>query len=111
MDQCKNPERQYQVVAEKGSISYYRAIPISFVDNDTVVQGVQYGVAPTDVHKYTVVIWLEGDDPDCTDELIGGHVGMEVSMRLASEPETSEGISAWEGRWDAFWDNLKFWKG
>lgn len=109
MDQCKEPERQYQLVARRGGISYYRAIPIPFADDDTVVEGIRYGVAPTDVHKYTVVIWLEGDDPDCTDELIGGHVGMEVSMRLASEPETSEGFTAWEGHWDAFWDNLKFW--
>ena len=109
MDRCKEPERQYQVVAERGGITYYRAIPISFEDDDTVTQGFQRGVAPTDVHKYTVVIWLEGDDPDCTDELIGGHVGMEVRMRLASEPETSEGLTAWEGHWDEFWDNLKYW--
>lgn len=109
MDQCREPERQYQVVAQRGGRSYYRAIPILFEDEDTVVQGTRHGVAPTDVHKYTVVIWLEGDDPDCTDELIGGHVGMEISMRLASEPETSEGFNAWEGHWDAFWDNLKFW--
>lgn len=110
MDRCKEPELQYQVVARRGGIPYYRAIPIRFEDEDTVAQGTKYDVAPTDVHKYTVVIWLEGDDPECTDELIGGHVGMEVSMRLASEPETSEGFNAWEGHWDAFWDNLKFWK-
>lgn len=32
--------------------------------------------------KYTVVIWLEGNDPDCTDKLIGGtlKLGMNFSI-------------------------------
>lgn len=30
---------------------------------------------PGEKHKYTVAIWVEGTDPDCTDELIGGHAG------------------------------------
>ena len=33
--------------------------------------------------KYTIVIWVEGDDPDCTDELIGGEIKM--NMRLTEE--------------------------
>ena len=33
--------------------------------------------------KYTIVIWVEGDDPDCTDELIGGEIKM--NMRLTDE--------------------------
>lgn len=32
------------------------------------------------IDKYTVVIWLEGDDPDCTDDLFGGHV--EFNMKF-----------------------------
>jgi len=64
-----------------------------------------------DVHKYTVVIWLEGDDPDCTDELIGGHVGMDFYFELISEEDNSEGGEGdFNAHWDAFWDNLKFWK-
>ena len=35
-----------------------------------------------DVHKYTVVIWLEGDDPDCTNDLIGAHIGLQMDFRL-----------------------------
>lgn len=33
--------------------------------------------------KYTMVIWVEGDDPDCIDELIGGEIKM--NMRLTEE--------------------------
>ena len=36
-----------------------------------------------DTDKYTIVIWVEGDDPDCTDELIGGEIKMH--MRLTEQ--------------------------
>lgn len=37
---------------------------------------------PGDQNKYTVVIWLEGNDPDCTDKIIGGtmKLGMHFSI-------------------------------
>ena len=38
-----------------------------------------------DVHRYTVVIWLEGDDPECTNVKIGGHVGMQMDIELVGE--------------------------
>lgn len=36
---------------------------------------------PGDIDKYTVVVWLEGDDPDCVDELIGGEIKMHIDFR------------------------------
>jgi hypothetical protein len=33
---------------------------------------------PDDLDRYTVLIWLEGDDPDCTDALIGGEIKMHM---------------------------------
>ena len=38
---------------------------------------------PGDVHKYTVVIWIEGEDRECVDDIIGGEVKMR--MRLTEE--------------------------
>ena len=38
---------------------------------------------PGDVHKYTVIIWIEGEDPECVDNIIGGEVKMR--MRLTEE--------------------------
>ena len=35
---------------------------------------------PGDVHKYTVVIWLEGEDPECVDDIIGGEVKMHMNL-------------------------------
>lgn len=36
---------------------------------------------PGSVDKYTIVIWLEGDDPDCVDALIGGEIKMHMDIR------------------------------
>jgi len=33
---------------------------------------------PDDLDRITVVIWLEGDDPDCNDPLIGGEIKMHM---------------------------------
>lgn len=33
---------------------------------------------PNDLDRYTVLIWLEGDDPDCTDALLGGELKMHM---------------------------------
>ena len=55
------------------------------IDNHLQYVDEQLGVAPGDVHKYTIVIWLEGYDPDCTNELIGGHLGFEMNMSLIDD--------------------------
>ena len=38
---------------------------------------------PGDIDKYTVVMWLEGTDIDCTDNLLGGEI--KVHMEFNSE--------------------------
>lgn len=35
---------------------------------------------PNDVDKFTVVIWLEGDDPDCINAIIGGEIKMKMNI-------------------------------
>lgn len=35
---------------------------------------------PDDLDRYTVLVWLEGDDPDCTDALIGGELKMHMTI-------------------------------
>jgi hypothetical protein len=37
--------------------------------------------APGEITKMTVVIWIEGSDPDCVDRLIGGE--MRISMQMS----------------------------
>lgn len=78
---------QYEAIKSVGNRTYYRAIPIPFVSETTAVREQYEGIAPGEVNKYTVVMWLEGDDPQCTDELIGGHLGLEMQFRLIRENE------------------------
>lgn len=49
---------------ENGTTPFYS-------DNQIMVQHVE-DFKPGDVHKYTIVLWLEGKDEDCTNEIIGG---------------------------------------
>lgn len=96
-----NPQDQYQVVAQKGNLTYYRVIPYSYLSDKKIASGLQEQVAPMEVHKYCVVIWLEGDDPDCTDELRDGHLGMAMQFKLLEEEQQeSDGYS---GSW---WQSL-----
>lgn len=37
---------------------------------------------PGSTTKYTVVIWLEGNDPDCVDAIIGGVIKMQMDFRI-----------------------------
>lgn len=36
---------------------------------------------PNEVDKYTIVIWLEGDDPDCLDDILGGEIKFHIKIR------------------------------
>lgn len=40
------------------------------------------GFKPKAKDKYTVVVWLEGNDPDCTDELIGGTLKLGMDFKI-----------------------------
>ena len=94
LDQAMDKE-QFELVGVRGSREYYRIIPISFKSDEIVEEKMRYDIAPQEYHKYTVVIWLEGDDPDCTDELIGGHIGLELNFQLIDEYELENEENIW----------------
>ena len=35
---------------------------------------------PGDIDKFTIVIFLEGDDPECLDNIIGGEMKMHMDI-------------------------------
>jgi hypothetical protein len=45
---------------------------------DTIIYEKVEGLKPEDMDRITVVVWLEGDDPDCNDPLIGGELKMHM---------------------------------
>ena len=56
--------------AEPGTTEFY--------SGNVMANGRIDGFAPGDVTKFTVVIWIEGNDPDCIDWLIGGMMNIEM---------------------------------
>ena len=53
----------------------------AFTEDGVVMLEQETNFKPGDVHKYTVVIWLEGEDPDCVDDIIGGEVKMHMNLK------------------------------
>ena len=41
------------------------------------------------VDKYTVVIWMEGDDPECTDDIVGGNIQFSMNINADDDDDTT----------------------
>ena len=104
-DVAMDPDEQYQVIREKNGIAYHRLVPIPFESDRIAASGLQEAIAPMDTNKFTVVMWLEGDDPDCDNSKIGGHLGMDMQFVLVEDS-----IEAYSGEtrswWEKLWDSL-----
>ena len=60
--------------AEPGTVEFYSA---NVIARDRVD-----GFEPGEITKFTVVIWIEGNDPDCIDWLIGGKLKVDMLMSI-----------------------------
>lgn len=47
---------------------------VPFENENVICQAERPGIRNKETDKYTVVVWYEGEDPECTDEIIGGWV-------------------------------------
>ena len=56
---------------------------VEFFSEQIAVQKLVPDFSPEEIDKFTVVIWIEGDDPDCTNFLIGGKLRVDMSMSVA----------------------------
>ncbi len=71
----------YAAPAKSGMSEYGT---ISFLDEDTAYSHMIEGLAPGETVKYTVVVWLEGDDPECVDNIRGGFVRFGMNFKVIS---------------------------
>ena len=58
--------------AEEGTTVFYS-------DKEVAVEQ-RKGFNPGDVDKFTVVVFVEGDDPECLDEIVGGEMKMHMEI-------------------------------
>lgn len=58
---------------------------VPFESEEVICRRLRKEIGPDEVDKFTVVIWLEGEDPECVNEILGGYVEMNMKFRLADE--------------------------
>lgn len=64
----------------------------AFHDEETVMLELTENFKVGDIDKYTVVIWVEGDDPECKDDLIGGEIKMHMTLTEEHILQDDEGL-------------------
>ena len=64
---------------EDGTKAFYDN-EISSQEHIAVLEEVK-NFKPLDIDRFTIVVWLEGDDPDCVNAIIGGEIKMHMNIR------------------------------
>lgn len=54
----------------------------TFASSTSVMKGTREALGPGEKDKYTVVIWLEGNDPDCLDDIVGGTMKLGMNFEI-----------------------------
>ena len=57
----------------------------SWADKDLVFSNTREALEPGDTDKYTIVMWIEGEDPECIDDIRSGYVKLEWFFSIADE--------------------------
>lgn len=61
----------------------YELHTVPFESEQTVCTRLREDIEPDQVDKFTVVIWLEGEDPECVNDILGGYVEFGMKFYLA----------------------------
>ena len=54
-------------------------------ENYLLMKDLTEGIKPNDTVKYTIVTWIEGNDPECINDIMGGHVKMQWFFNIEDE--------------------------
>ena len=74
---------EYVTYAKIGTDGQTEPHTVPFQDDKTIVLQHTENFKPGDIDKYTIVMWVEGSDPECTDNILGGE--FKVHMQFNSE--------------------------
>ena len=82
---------RYHYIISRGGWDFYQVIPENFESATVVasrkdIETLPYVDSQPNIHRYTVVFWMEGDDPDCTNDLMNSHIGM--AFQITGKDET-----------------------
>jgi len=62
---------------------------VNFVSRNIVCTYEEPEFLVGNVDKYTITIWMEGDDPECIDNIVGGSVQFSMSIDAYDDDDTS----------------------
>lgn len=74
---------EYLTYAKIGRNGKAEKETVPFESESLIVRELVKDFKPGDKNKYTIVLWLEGSDPDCTDNILGGEI--KIHMEFNSE--------------------------
>ena len=57
-------------------------------EDGTIILEQRSNMKSGDLDKITVVVWIEGDDPECTNALLGGHVRLHMKLTEEHDSDT-----------------------
>lgn len=69
-----------------------------FIDDKTVMTTSTENFEVDQVDKYTIVIWIEGNDPESVDEIRNGHIRMQMLFEVEDDEDENTG---W---WSSWWN-------
>lgn len=81
-------ETMYQKADELddlGNLPYYPEImpqTVEFLSNTIVMRRLFTNFKPDQVKKFSVIVWLEGYDPDTVDEILGGMIRLQMNFAI-----------------------------
>lgn len=58
----------------------YQLETVPFASEKTITTGIRPDFEHDGMDKFTVIIWLEGEDPECVDKIIGGEIELAMSF-------------------------------
>lgn len=76
MADARNPEQ----MTYDDSNDLYKLETIPFASKKIVAAAKREEIQPSEIDKFTVIIWLEGEDPECVNDILGGTI--EMTMRF-----------------------------
>ena len=77
-------ETMYMKPDSTNDVEYPSYMPVAehFLTSATVMRKLVPNFKPGEVRKYSVVVWLEGNDPDTNDSVLGGMIKMEMNFTI-----------------------------
>lgn len=60
---------------------------IAFINDKVIMKTGNVQIKPKQIDKYTIVSWVEGNDSECVDDIMGGYMRMSMLFSIADEEE------------------------